>query len=72
MKHVGFINEMGELDKRTDKRTLEFCEVAGMDLVFTMPAREYLALIEEIRAVRSRGTPHAQSCLLHKLIEEVL
>ena len=72
MKHVGFINEMGEMVPRTDRRTKDFCEAAGMDLVFTMNARDYAELLEEIKRVRSHGSAHAQSCLLHKLIEEVL
>lgn len=69
LRHVGFINEMGELDRRTDKRTAEFCKLAGMELVFTMHAREHAELLQRAAAILENGTTHKSLQLLDELVK---
>lgn len=72
MKLVGYVNEMDEVvPTHVDRRTREFCECAGMNLVFTMQAREHAELLARAKTLQAHGTPRELSKLLSDLITQI-
>jgi hypothetical protein len=75
---IGYIDERGDLIRKPnsfalnkgpmDPRTMEFLECAGMDLVFTMHARQYAELFERVKAIQAHGTRNEADALLDDMI----
>lgn len=69
MKLVGFVNEMDEVvATHVDARTREFCDVAGLNLVFTIKARSHAEFLERAKVIAAHGTPAETSKLMSELL----
>jgi hypothetical protein len=68
MKLIGYIDEMGDLGpaRRIDRKYLQD---AGLDLVFSMHARDFAALVQRANDVRAYGTPQEANKLLGELVD---
>jgi hypothetical protein len=65
---------IGHMDERNEPRMtvmrqdrLEYCEMGGLDLLFTMPARDFRDLRETVQTLLAHGTNHEKDVLLGRV-----
>jgi hypothetical protein len=70
MRLIGHLDELdGTLVRRSfDQRTRDFCELGGMEYVFTMHAREHAEMLAKAKTLQAHGTPRELAKLLDELI----